>query len=128
MRWTVTSRQGPVRVLIVDDSAPFRRAARDLLRRRGYFVIGEAATAATAREQTLKLAPDALLLDVRLPDGCGFELSSTLTRAHPDLAVLLVSSEDLVVPDARIEASGARGFVPKDSLAATPLGQFWPIR
>ena len=41
--------ENKVSVLIVDDSAPFRRAARELLRRRGYVVVGEAgcATAAT---------------------------------------------------------------------------------
>ena len=41
---------GPLRVLIVDDSAPFRRAARELLHRRGYVVVGEAGTAAAARD------------------------------------------------------------------------------
>jgi hypothetical protein len=45
----------PVRVLIVDDSAPFRRAARDLLRRRGYVVVGEAGCAAAALEAAERL-------------------------------------------------------------------------
>ena len=40
--------QTPVRVLVVDDSAPFRTAARELLRRRGYVVVGEAGNAAEA--------------------------------------------------------------------------------
>jgi CheY-like chemotaxis protein len=126
LRWNVTLRQGPVRVLIVDDSAPFRRAARELLQRRGYLVVGEAGSAAAALEAAERLTPDALLLDVRLPDGCGFELASTLTRARPDLAVLLVSANELPARDARVEDSGARGFVLKCRLAATPLGQFWP--
>jgi CheY-like chemotaxis protein len=135
-RWRVTLikrapkdghlRHGAVRVLIVDDSAPFRRAASELLKRRGYQVVGEADCAAAALEAAERLTPDAILLDVRLPDGCGFELSSRLTRAHPELAVLLVSSSDVPAPHQRVQGSGARGFVPKWRLSATPLGQFWP--
>jgi CheY-like chemotaxis protein len=117
--------QVPVRVLIVDDSAPFRTAARELLKRRGYVVVGEAAGAAEAIEAAEQLAPDAVLLDVHLSDGCGFEVSGVLTGARPELAVLLISADDSPPPDRRVEACGARGFVPKSCLAATPLERFW---
>ena len=114
-----------VRVLIVDDSAPFRRAARELLRRRGYVVVGEAGSAAAARDACRRLAPNAVLLDVRLPDGCGFELSASLTRAQSNLAVLLVSANDPPGRHQRLSASGARGFTLKSSLAAAPLERLW---
>lgn len=117
--------QPPVRVLIVDDSAPFRTAARELLERRGYFVVGEADGAAGAVEAAKLLAPDAVLLDLHLPDGCGYEVSAVLTGARPELAVLLISADDSLPPDGRVEACGARGFVPKGCLAATPLERFW---
>ena len=117
--------QTPVRVLVVDDSAPFRAAARELLRRRGYVVVGEAGNAAEAIEAAAEVAPDAVLLDVHLPDGCGFEVSAVLTGARPELAVLLVSADDSPPPDRRVEACGARGFVPKCCLAAAPLERFW---
>jgi CheY-like chemotaxis protein len=117
--------QTPVRVLVVDDSAPFRTAACELLRRRGYVVVGEAANAAAAIEAAEQLAPDAVLLDVHLPDGCGFEVSAVLTGARPELAVLLASADDSPSTDRRVEACGARGFVPKCCLAATPLEHFW---
>jgi CheY-like chemotaxis protein len=115
----------PVRVLVVDDSAPFRTAARELLRRRGYVVVGEAGNAAAAIEAAEQLAPDAVLLDLHLPDGCGFELSAALTGARPELAVLLISADDSPPSGRRVEACGARGFVPKCCLAATPLERFW---
>jgi DNA-binding NarL/FixJ family response regulator len=118
--------QPPVGVLIVDDSAPFRTAARELLRRRGYVVVGEAGNATEAVEAAELLAPDAVLLDLHLPDGCGFEVSAVLTGARPQLAVLLISADDSPPPDGRVEACGARGFVPKSCLAATPLERFWP--
>jgi CheY-like chemotaxis protein len=114
-----------VRVLIVDDSAPFRRAAQELLRRRGYLVVGEARSAAAARDAVERTAPDALLIDVRLPDGCGFELAAALTRVQPDLAVLLVSANNPPRWEQRLRASGARGFVLKSCLAAAPFERFW---
>jgi CheY-like chemotaxis protein len=115
----------PVRVLIVDDSAPFRAAARELLTRRGYVVVAEAGTATEGIEAARLLVPDAVLLDVHLPDGSGFEVSGLLTAARPELAVLLISADDVPPPDRRVEACGARGFVPKCCLAASPLERFW---
>jgi CheY-like chemotaxis protein len=115
---------GPLRVLIVDDSAPFRRAARELLHRRGYVVVGEAGTAAAARDAVERATPDALLIDVGLPDGCGFELAAALTRAQPNLAVLLMSADDPPAETERLRASGAQGFVLKSCLAAAPLERF----
>jgi CheY-like chemotaxis protein len=116
---------GPLRVLIVDDSAPFRRAARELLQRRGYLVVGEAGTAAAALNAVERVAPDALLVDVGLPDGCGFELAAALTRAQPNVAVLLMSANAPPAATERMRASGARGFVLKSCLAAAPLERFW---
>ncbi len=118
-------RHRPVRVLIVDDSAPFRSVVRDLLTRRGYLVVGEAATAEKAVQAAERLAPDAVLLDVHLPDGSGFEVSAALTEADPDLAVLLTSTDHPPACELRVDVAGARGFVLKCSLAEAPLERFW---
>jgi CheY-like chemotaxis protein len=116
---------GPLHVVIVDDSAPFRRAARELLQRRGYLVVGEAGTVAAAWGAVERATPDAVLVDVGLPDGCGFELAAALTRAQPNLAVLLMSADDPPDAEERLSASGARGLVLKSCLAATPLERYW---
>ena len=121
----VDTDRGPVRVLIVDDSPPFRRAARELLQRRGYLVVGEVGTAAAARTAVERAAPDALLIDVGLPDGCGFELAGALNRAQPNMAVLLMSAYEPPAAEERRRASGARGFVLKSCLARAPLERFW---
>ncbi len=97
-----------------------------MLERRGYTVVGEAGSAAAATAAIAQLAPDAVLIDIRLPDGDGFELSAALTRADPQLAVLLASADRVPPSAARVQASGARGFVLKSRLAATDLTQFWP--
>jgi two-component system, NarL family, invasion response regulator UvrY len=104
----------------------FRQAARELLELRGFAVVGEADCVAEAMEMVERLAADAVLVDIHLPDGDGLKLSAALTSDHPELAVLLTSA-DRVVPDAEhVRATGARGFVRKSRLAAVDFGRFWP--
>ena len=101
-----------VRVLIVDDDAAFRRIARTFLAERGYDVAGEAETVAQARGAIRDLCPDALLLDVHLPDGSGITFADELAASHPVLRVLLTSSDEVFV----------RGdFVAKTELFTTDL-------
>jgi len=114
------------RVLIADDQPSFRLAARALLEQRRYSVVGEANCAASAIEAVGRLAPDAVLLDVHLGDDDGFDVARTLTRASPDLAVLLVSAHDYRSQATLIEDSGARGFVLKSELVNVDLAEFWP--
>jgi two-component system nitrate/nitrite response regulator NarL len=114
----------PARVLIVDESGAFRRAARELLERRGYRVVGTADTAAAGFEAVEQLKPDAVLLDVRLPDGSGLDLCEVLTREPDPPAILLISS-DGAADTALAKARGARGFVPKADLARVDLSGIW---
>jgi DNA-binding NarL/FixJ family response regulator len=105
------------RVLIVDDHEPFRAVARDLLEGAGYVIAGEAADAAEALAAVAAEAPDAVLLDVQLPDHDGFSVATALT-ASGGPAVVLISSRDAEDYGGRIEACGARGFIPKSKLSA----------
>jgi two-component system invasion response regulator UvrY len=115
-----------VNVLIVDDVAVCRLAERELLERRGYAIVGEADCASTAVALVERLTPDAVLLDVHLPDENGFALAARLTREHPGLAVLLTSVAFEGQFYALADACGARGFVPKSQLAQVELDRFWP--
>jgi CheY-like chemotaxis protein len=117
-----------VTVLIVDDAAVIRRLARDLLERRGYTVVAEADCAATALTLADSLMPDAVLLDVGLPDADGFEVAAALTAASASgsPAVLLMTADPQLAYYAMMEGSGARGLVAKTDLAATDLDAFWP--
>ena len=115
-----------LRVLIVDDQPVFRRAARRLLRTRGYAVVAEADCAAAALEAVEQLEPDAILLDIRLGDESGYEVARAVTRFDPAVAVLLVSVTDHGDGDEQAKACGARGFLPKKRLAVTDLERYWP--
>ena len=116
--------QGPVRVLVVDDSAPFRQAACQLLELRGFRVVGTSDSAAAGFEAVARLKPDAVLLDVRLPDGSGLDLCELLTREEDAPAVLLVSSDE-AADSALAKARGARGYVAKVDLWKADLGDIW---
>jgi DNA-binding NarL/FixJ family response regulator len=118
----------PLRVLIVDDSLPFRRAAREVLEQRGYEVVGEAGGVAAAVEAADEFEPDAALVDLRLPGGSGFEVSAAVTAKHPDLAVLLVSADHSAPSSDLVAQSGARGYVLKSRLGSTDFDEFWPSR
>jgi DNA-binding NarL/FixJ family response regulator len=109
------------RVLIVDDHAGFRAAARDLLHARGYTVVAEADGQSSALEALARFAPDAVMLDVLLGDKSGFDVARALMRVQPDLAVLLVSAKETDVQAARLRECGARGFVSKRQLVRSDL-------
>src|SRR3954452_25147425 len=112
------------RVVIVDDHPTFRYAARPLLAARGYDVAAEAGCAPSALEAVERHGPQAVLLDVGLGDDDGFEVCGMLTRARPELAVLLASADEHVAEQA--ERCGARGFVRKSRLLELDFGEFWP--
>jgi CheY-like chemotaxis protein len=114
------------RVLVVDDQPVFRGAARLLLERRGYAVVGEAGCATTALDAVERFAPQAVLLDVRLGDDDGFDVCRRLMRARPALAVLLTSTFEYDQCDDLVASSGARGFISKGRLLDTDFGQVWP--
>jgi DNA-binding NarL/FixJ family response regulator len=109
-------------VLLVDDCHRFLCAARELLTQRGYDVRGEADCAAAARVAILSGAPDLALIDVRLGAESGFELARELTRANPSMCVLLMSSSADLGDPARVQASGASGFLAKEQLGTVDLG------
>jgi DNA-binding NarL/FixJ family response regulator len=128
MRMNVTDSTGNVpakaSVLIVDDDRGFGRAAAEILAGRGYLVLGHATTAVAALAKCEHLRPEAVLVDVRLPDANGVILAQRL-RERPDRpAVLLTSSDRRAVLAEPLRASGASGFVPKTELARSDLDSF----
>lgn len=112
----------PVRVLIVDDHPSFRAAARMLLEAEGFDVVGEAGDGQTGLTESRRLAPDAVLLDVNLPDLDGFEVAARIARrAAGGPVVVLTSSRDAREFGPLVDRCGARGFVAKAELSGDIL-------
>jgi DNA-binding NarL/FixJ family response regulator len=111
----------PGAVLVVDDDPVFRSLARRTLVAEGLVVIGEAGSVAAALAAAHALRPDAVLLDIGLPDGDGVALARELTALPWRPRVVLISSDpDAASPD-EVLASGAGAFVAKDDLPNAPL-------
>ena len=91
-----------------------------LLQARGYEVVGVAEDIASGVAAVHELRPDCVVMDINLPDGNGVDAAARLAIDSYVPAVVLVSTLDAsAVGD--VEASGARGFVPKAELASPRL-------
>jgi DNA-binding NarL/FixJ family response regulator len=105
-------------VLIVDDHPGFRAHARRYLEREGFDVVGEAGGTVEAVAEAREACPELALVDVYLPDGDGFDLTDDLLALPDAPAVVLISSHGAAELSSCVQASGARGFIPKDELSA----------
>jgi DNA-binding NarL/FixJ family response regulator len=108
-------------VLIVDDHAPFRTRARELLDAEGFRVVGEAADGTEAAAACDRLRPDVVLLDIRLPGADGFAVAERLAERADPPAVVLISSRGKEAYRQRLRASPARGFIAKAELSGACL-------
>jgi len=108
-------------VLIVDDHAGFRAMARELLSSHGFNVVGEAVDGRDAIRAAADLHPSVVILDIRLPDLDGFEVTRRLLAHPPGPGVILVSTRDAADYGRRIATSGALGFIPKSRLSGDTL-------
>jgi DNA-binding NarL/FixJ family response regulator len=109
------------RILIVDDHPGFRASARRMLEAGGFEIAGEAADAASARAAVTELAPDAVLLDVQLPDGDGISLAAELAANGEAPEIVLCSSRGADELGPALETSGAQGFLTKDELSPAAI-------
>lgn len=99
-------------IMVVDDAAFMRMRCKKLLTQNGYDVI-EAATGTEAVETYKKSKPDAVLLDITMPDMDGLTALKEMKKLDPDVRVAMVSAmgQQSVVMDAL--KSGAKDFVVK---------------
>ena len=102
------------RVFLVEDSAPVRERLAALLDTiEGVDTVGSAATAHDAECAILAERPDAVLLDIRLEQGSGFDVLRSLRQQAPQIEVYMLSN--FAAPAYRQLAAslGARGFFDK---------------
>jgi DNA-binding NarL/FixJ family response regulator len=104
----------PLRLVVVDDHEVVRQGLVAVLDRRpGFQVVGEAGTVADAIAETLRLEPDIVVMDVRLPDGSGVEACREIRSERPATRVIMLTS----YPDEEAVLSaivaGASGYLLK---------------
>jgi DNA-binding NarL/FixJ family response regulator len=115
-----------VQVLICDDQAAFRVAAREVVNAtQGFEVVGESETGEDSVEAAGRLHPDLVLMDVHLPGIDGLEASRRIRAADPNVAVLLLSTYDPEAFVERLSGSGAIAFIPKAAFGSDRLTEVW---
>ena len=118
-----------VRVLVVDDQIPFRRAAKAVCSMTaGFTVVGEAESGEEAVDLAADLRPDLVLMDINLPGINGIEATRRICAGRPEVVIVLLSTykaEDLPA-DAR--HSGAIAYVNKEEFAPNVLQDLWSAR
>jgi two-component system invasion response regulator UvrY len=121
---------GPaVGVLIVDDQAPFRRAARMVMAATpGFDVIAEAESGEEALDLFERLTPGLVLMDINLPGINGIEATRRITEAHPDATVLLLSTYQAADLPRGADTCGAAGYINKEEFGPAVVVDLWKQR
>jgi DNA-binding NarL/FixJ family response regulator len=107
---------GTIQVLIADDSAAVRAGLEHLLT--GYpdiRVVGSAADGRRTVALALELAPDVVLMDIRMPLLDGIEATREIMANDPDRSILVLTSCSDQEQIKRALAAGAVGYMLKDA-------------
>ena len=110
------------KLVIVDDHEALREGLAALLRAGGVEVVGTAGNAAAGVDLVDVFDPEVAILDIRLPDESGIELTRALLSRRPDLGIILYTGDadaDLLYDGLD---SGARGYALKAGSTEELLG------
>ncbi|GAA2200173.1 response regulator transcription factor [Sinomonas flava] len=106
-----------IRILVVDDQALIRAGFRALLDAEPDMeVVGEAGSGSAAVAEAERLAPDVVLMDIRMPGGDGLEATRAILGAHREgLKVIILTTFELDDYVTGAIRAGASGFLVKDT-------------
>ena len=105
----------PIRVLVVDDHALFRRGLEIVLAQESDIeVVGEAGDGAEAVEQAADLLPDVVLMDVRMPRRSGIEACTAIKDVVPSARIIMLTISDEEGDLYEAIKAGATGYLLKE--------------
>lgn len=105
------------RVVLADDHALIRQSLAALLEREGFVVLGQASDGREAVRLTQSLAPDAVVMDISMPQFNGLNAALELTRTCPRTKVVLLTRHDENQYVAEALRCGVKGYVLKSQAA-----------
>jgi DNA-binding NarL/FixJ family response regulator len=104
----------PLRLVLIEDHPALREGLKLLLGQQGCDVVGAAGTVAEGEALVQELAPDVALIDIRLGEESGIDLTRRLVDADADRRIMLYTgSSDVELLISGLD-SGARGYALKD--------------
>ena len=110
------------RLVLIEDHPALREGLELLLDREGCEVVGTAGTAHEGRALVESLDPDVALVDIRLGDASGIDLTRTLVDADPQRRIVLYTGSSDVEQLVSGLDSGARGYALKEGTPAELTG------
>ena len=114
--------EGPVRVLLVDDSATFRRVAGHFLEQQeGLRVVGALSGGQAALDQVKILRPQVVLVDLEMPGLSALETIRRLRDSYPRLGIIALTLLEASAYRGASLGAGADDFVSKYTMGAELL-------
>jgi DNA-binding NarL/FixJ family response regulator len=116
----------PIGVLVVDDQLVFRQVAHEVIDATEEFeLLGEAASGTHALAAVDELAPDLVLLDVRMPEMDGIETAFRLHAQSPGAVIVLITVDEPPDLPAGLSSCGAAELVRKQDFGPALLRRVW---
>jgi DNA-binding NarL/FixJ family response regulator len=105
-----------MRVLVVDDHPSFRSALSSALSMEADIEIaGQAGSGIEACDQAASLHPDAIVMDLSMPDLDGIDAMVRIHETDPRVPVVILTAHADAASERRARAAGAHGFLAKGS-------------
>ena len=104
-----------MKVLIVDDHAVVRHGLKSAIESRGHLVVAEAGSINEAQAFMAQTNPDAIIVDINLPDGSGFDLVAWSRRVSPTTAIVVLTLNDGADYVRAAKSAGANAFIVKNA-------------
>jgi len=105
----------PIRVLIVDDHALFRRGLEMVLAEEPDIeLVGEASDGAEAVAKAGEALPDVILMDIRMPKSSGIEACRAMKEVAPSAKIVMLTISDEEEDLFEAIRAGASGYLLKD--------------
>jgi DNA-binding NarL/FixJ family response regulator len=104
-----------MKVMIVDDHAVVRHGLKTAIESHGYEVVAVAGSINEAHAYMAQTNPDAMIIDINLPDGSGFELVAWARTISPTIAIIVLTLNDGADYVRAAKNAGANAFIVKNA-------------
>ena len=104
-----------MKVLIVDDHAVVRHGLKSAIESHGYKVVAEAGSINEAQAFLAQTNPDAIIVDINLPDGSGFDLVTWSRKVSPTTAIVVLTLNEGEEYVRAARSAGANAFIVKSA-------------
>jgi DNA-binding NarL/FixJ family response regulator len=102
-------------ILLIDDHPSVRSGIKRAIESAGMSCCGEAATRAEAFAQIAHKSPDAVVLDLHLPDGSGLDIVQWIRKHSQEMAIVILTMSDEESHLIAAMRAGASAFVKKSA-------------